>query len=457
MIFRPYEYQKTGIRWVLEHPYCALFLDMGLGKSVITLTAISRLIDEAEIDSALIVAPKKVAESTWKAEAEKWEHTRHLRVSVVLGSARKREAALTEKADVYVTSRDNFVWLVDRYKGKLPFGMVVLDELTSFKSSASQRFKAMRLVRPSLGRVVGLTGTPAPNGLLDLWAQLYCLDLGERLGKSKTRYRQTYFNEQQWNHIVIRAWPKKGSEEAIRSKIADLCLSMQAKDYLELPALMEHTEYVDFSPAVERRYEAFEKEQVLDFAEAHKGEPEQVIASSAAALMNKLCQFTGGAVYDDEHNVHEEHTEKMERLTELVEAAQGGVLVFYQFRHEISRITAALKGCRVRLYEGDKDLRDWNAGEIDVLLAHPASTAFGLNMQEGGHYIVWYGTGWNLELYQQANARLHRQGQRYPVQVYRLVCRGTVDEKQVRAMNGKKNVQQSLLDGLKELMTKYGK
>lgn len=456
MIYKPYDYQRSAMQWIVDKPKCGLFLDMGLGKTVSTLTAIQQLIDYCEVSRVLVVAPKKVAETTWSTEAQKWEHLHDLKVVKVLGTEKQRCLALSQKADVYVTGRDNFVWLVGKYGGRLPFDTLVIDELTSFKSAKSERFKAMRIALPSVHRVIGLTGTPAPNGLIDLWAQMYCLDQGERLGRSVTKYREAYFETHRWNNIVVRCDVKKGCEEIIRNKIADICLSMQAKDYLQLPDLITHTATVELTPKVREAYERFEREKVLEFKTEHGQEPANVLAQSAAGLMNKLAQFANGAVYDDSMQVHEVHSEKLDRLAEIVEAANGNsVLVFYQYKHDVTRIAAKLKGYRVRAYQGEKDLNDWNAGQIDVLLAHPASTAYGLNMQQGGHYIVWFGTGWNLEHYQQANARLHRQGQQHPVQVYKLICAGTVDEKASAALEGKKGVQQSLLDSLNYLLRKY--
>ena len=456
MIYKPYDYQRTAMQWIIDKPHCGLFLDMGLGKTVSTLTALQQLIDDCEISRVLVVAPKKVAETTWSAEAQKWDHLRDLRVVTVLGSEKKRCEALAQKADVYVTGRDNFVWLVGKYGGQLPFDALVIDELTSFKSAKSERFKAMRIAVPSVKRVIGLTGTPAPNSLIDLWAQMYCIDQGERLGRSVTRYRETYFEQHKWNNIVVRCDVKKGCDQIIRDKIADICLSMQARDYLQLPDMITHKVSLELSPKMAAAYAKFEKEKVLEFKNEHGDEPANVMASSAAALLNKLSQFANGAVYDDERNVHEIHDEKLDKLAEIIEAANGNnVLVFYQYQHDVTRIEKKLKGLKVRQYRDAGDLNEWNAGNIDVLLAHPASTAFGLNMQQGGHYIVWYGTGWNLELYQQANARLHRQGQQYPVQVYQLLCKGTVDERASSALEGKKGVQQSLLDSLNYLLRKY--
>jgi len=456
MKFRPYEYQQTAIKWIMDNPRCGLFLDMGLGKTVSTLTAIQQLIDDCEISRTLVVAPKKVAETTWTTEAQKWDHLKSLKVSKVMGTEKQRKLALAEKADVYVIGRDSFVWLVGIYGGMLPFDVLVIDELTSFKSSKSSRFKAMRIATPTAKRVVGLTGTPAPNGLIDLWAQMYCIDMGERLGRSVTKYRETYFETHKWNNIIVRCNVKKGCEDVIRKKIADICLSMQAKDYLQLPDLISHTVKVQLSATVMQAYTKFEREKVLQFQDEHAGESANVLAQSAAGLMNKLSQFANGAIYDEDRNVHNVHDEKLDRLAEIIEAANGSsVLVFYQYKHDAARIAEKFKGYRVKVYSDEKQLIEWNAGQVDILLAHPASTAFGLNMQDGGHYIVWFGTGWNLELYQQANARLHRQGQQYPVQVYNLVCAGTVDERAVAALDNKKGVQQGLLDSLNYLLRKH--
>ena len=458
MRYVPYDYQRRATAWVKDHRRCALFLDMGLGKSVITLTAIQELMDEADVTRTLVVAPKKVAESTWVAEAAKWDHL-DLRVSRVIGTPAQRVKALEAEADVYVVGRDSLVWLVDHFKGDPPFDCLVLDELTSFKSHSAARFKAVRSISPLFHRVVGLTGTPSPNGLADLWAQIYCLDLGQRLGKSVTRFRSEYFSLHKWNNIVVRMTPLPGAREAIQSKLADICLSMQAKDYLTLPELIVHDVPVELDASTRRKYEEFQREEVLTFQEENGGKPTNVVAQSAAGLMNKLQQFTSGAVYDEDKAAHEVHGEKLRALTEVVEAAQSPVLVFYSFLSDIPRIQDSLKGTglEVRKYEDDRDLQDWNSGKIDVLLAHPASTAYGLNLQQGGHYIVWFGLTWNLELYLQANARLHRQGQEKPVQVYRLLCPGTVDERVARALESKEGVQEALLHALKEMLSVYVK
>lgn len=314
----------------------------------------------------------------------------------------------------------------------------------------------MRIARASASRVVGLTGTPAPNGLVDLWGQMFCVDGGKRLGTAVTKYRTAYFNEVKWNNITVRYNLKAGAEEAIRSKLADICLTMQAKDYLQLPSLMVHEVPVDLGATVSNKYKRFEREKVLEFKREHEGQDKTIMATSAAALMNKLAQFANGAIYDEDHNVTEVHSEKVDKLAEIVEEANGAsILVFYQYKHDVPRISKRLKEYKVRTYEGEEDLKAWNRGEIDVLLAHPASTAYGLNMQAGGHYIVWFGTGWDLELYQQANARLHRQGQQHPVTVYKLIGKGTVDERANMALTGKTKTQQALMDGLKYLLNKH--
>ena len=460
MKFYPYPYQRTAVQWLLDKPRACLFLDCGLGKSVITLTAFLQLQDSCDVNTMLVVAPKKVAESTWSSECAKWHHLSPLRVSVVMGTPKQRKRALTADADVYVIGRDSFTWLCDYYRNHLPFDMLCIDELTSFKTPKSQRFKAMRKVTSGFSRVVGLTGTPAPNGFLDLWAQLYCIDQGERLGRSVTRFRDTYFDLHKWNNIVVRCTLKKGMERVIRDRIKDICLSMQARDYLSLPDLITIRQDVALPDSIMRSYHEFERDQVLQLKEslpsvATQSQPSNIVASSAAALMTKLSQYSNGAVYDADGQAHEIHQEKLHALAEIIEAAASPVLVFYQYRHDIPRIMATLKGLNVRTYEGAQDLAEWNAGRIDVLLAHPASTAYGLNMQQGGHYIVWFGTGWNLELYQQANARLHRQGQAHPVTVYNLVCQGTVDERALTALSGKSSLQQTLLDNLNYLLQKY--
>lgn len=448
MRFVPHDYQRAAIAWVQQHPHCGLFMEMGLGKSVCTLTAIQNLIDDLAIGRVLVVAPKKVAETTWSDEAAKWDHL-ELRVSVVKGTTAQRRAALAADADIYVLGRDSVVWLESLKDGKERprFDMIVLDELTSFKHSTSQRFKAMRRLRREAVRVVGLTGTPTPNGLLDLWGQMCCIDGGERLGKFVTHYRARYFDSVTHNNIPIKIWPRKGAEEAILEKISDICFTMRAADYLELPPMVIHDRRVDIGEKAAKGYKAFERDRVAEFNAA--GLKGTVTADSAASLVNKLAQYANGCVYDEEHGEHEIHDAKISALLELVEMAASPVLCFYAYKHDLRRILEHVpKGVKVRSYTGPEDLRDWNAGTIDLLLAHPASTAYGLNMQQGGHVAVWFSTGWNLELYQQANARLHRQGQKMPVAVYNLIASGTVDERMAEALRGKGESQAGVVKKL---------
>lgn len=455
MRFEPHPYQRRAVDFVKNHPRCALFLDMGLGKTVSTLTAVAELMDEAEVTRTLVVAPKKVAESTWAAEASKWDHLRGLRVSRVMGTESQRREALAEDADLYVMSRDNVVWFTQCYglRTHPRIDCVVLDELTSFKNHKAKRFRAVRNLIAARGvrRVVGLTGTPAPNSLLDLWAEMYCIDGGERLGKFIGRYRERYFTAVPIGRIATKYVPREGSEREILERIGDICLTMQAVDYLNLPDRIEVTDRIELGEQLLKRYRKFERDMVLEYREGASGGA--IVADSAAGLVNKLSQFANGAVYGDDHRAVEVHGEKIERLKEIIEASSCPVLVFYQFQHDRDRILGAVGGARV--YAGDSDLTDWNEGRIPVLLAHPASTAYGLNMQAGGHVVVWFGTGWNLEHYLQANARLHRQGQAHPVTIHRLVCVGTADEAALAAIDRKCGTQEAVIETLKGLLKKY--
>lgn len=460
MIYKPHKYQQAALDWIMDHERCCFFLDMGLGKTVVTLTAVQKLIDWCEITSVLVVAPKKVAENTWTSEAAKWEHLRGLRVSAITGDRESRRRAMQALADVYVIGRDNLKWFMAECNQRPPMDMLVLDELTSFKSSTSERFKAVRRMSPGMARVVGLTGTPAPNGYEDLWAETYCIDLGKRFGPYKTKYYDKYFDSVVRNNITFRRKLKKGAGEAIRAKLADICLSMQSKDYLELPERIVHDVRVAMDDKTREVYERMARDKYVAFTAKVAEEGGEVSAMNAAALISKLSQLANGAVYDDNHEAYEFHAAKVEALAEIVESAKAqgsGVLVFYQYVHDCTRIMSYFAGkLRVAKYEGPGDLERWNAGEYDMLLAHPASTAYGLNMQQGGSYIAWFGTGWNLELYEQANARLHRQGQTKPVHIYRIITTGTVDERMVQSLNAKHKSQQALMDALKYVMEQYG-
>ena len=451
MKFKPHAYQERAVDFIIDHPNCALFLDMGLGKSVITLTAIQQLMDDyLEINKVLIVAPKSVAQNTWPAEAGKWDHLKGLRLSVVMGTAAQRRKALDADADIYVVNRENLAWLVNYCDHELvrwPFNCVVLDESSSFKNPQSRRYKAIRRMRWLIYRMIELTGTPSPNGLMDLWSQIELLDKGQRLGRTLTTYRSRYFNPGRHNGHVVYEWrPKAGAREQITEAISDICLSMKADDYLDMPDLITAGTDIVLTGAELKGYREFEKEQLMEVDET------EIEAVTAAALTNKLLQYSGGAVYDSEHDWHEVGRSKLEALEDLVEAAGEPVLVFYAYQHELARIREALKEYGPVTFKGEPDiLESWNRGEIRVLLCHPASVAFGLNMQEGGRIIVWYTPTWNLELYQQANARLYRQGQGKPVLLYHLVALGTMDERVMDALAGKTSTQEYLMKRIKEL------
>lgn len=443
MRFSPHDYQKRAVEHILNHKFCALWLDMGLGKSAITLTAIVELFCRFEIQKVLVIAPKKVAETTWQSEIKKWSDFCFIKFSTIMGTPKQREAAVSSNALIHIIGRDSIVWLVDKYKDRWPYDMVVLDESTSFKSASSNRFKAMKKVRPKITRLVELTGTPSPNGLEDLWSQIYLLDLGERLGSTLTGFRTRYFQiKEKIFGMFIKYEPKKGADLAVANAVSDIVMSMKSEDYLKLPDAVYSTQLVKLDPQARELYHKMEEEELLKLDET------TVEAMSAAALMNKLLQLSNGAVYDSGHKPHHIHDCKLEALIEMVKSLEGQpVLIFYAYQHDASRISAALKG--VRIYESREDLEDWNNGKIKVLLAHPASTAYGLNMQQGGNHIIWFGLTWNYELYSQANARLHRQGQKKTVFIHHLVVEGTKDEQVVKALEHKDKAQDFLIESLK--------
>lgn len=440
-----HKYQAYCVEKILHEGSVGLFLDMGLGKTLITLTAIKELMyHRFEIGKVLVIAPKKVAEATWQNEIAKWDDLRDLRVSTVLGSAAKRVKALHTPADIYIINRDNVVWLVDYYKNAWPFDMVVCDEFSSFKNHQAKRFKALASMRPHIKKLVGLTGTPSPNGLLDLWAQIFLLDGGERLSPSYYSFRDAYFTS---DYMGYNYDPRAFAREEIMAKISDICVSMKSEDYLELPECVEHIIPVALSPKAERDYLKMERDAVLEL-----GEDEEIDATSAAALSTKLLQLANGAVYDEDRTVHEIHDCKIEAFLETLEQLEGkSVLVFYNFQHDYARLAAVLekKGIDFRKLETAKDQEDWNAGRIRVLLTHPASSAYGLNLQEGGNHVIWFGLNWNYELYTQANKRLHRQGQKERVIIHHLVTKGTRDEDVMEALRQKEDVQTYVLESLK--------
>ena len=452
-----HEYQVKAVDMIVNNFNCGLFLDMGLGKTVSTLTAIQELREIGFIDKVLIIAPKKVAQVTWKDEINNWEHLKGLRISVIDGTAAQRRAAMMADADIYTVSRDNVVWLVVEHGGvKLPYDMVVIDELSSFKNYASKRFKALRRVRKFIPRVVGLTGTPAPNGLIDLWAQMFLIDEGKRLGKTITGYRDRFFTAGRRNGDIVYQWdlksPAEETEQKISDLIKDICISMSAEDYLKMPDKLMYYDRVKLSDKDFKAYKTFEREQVLEFIESG----ETITAASAAALSNKLQQFANGAMYDADRKVLQLHDEKVEKLKELVEAANGQpVLVAYTFKHDLDKIMEALKEYKPVKLEKPEQIADWNAGKINVLVTHPASAGHGLNLQKGGHIMIWYGLTWALELYQQFNARLYRQGQKKPVSIHHIIATDTVDEKIIKSLDGKDTTQRSLMDAIKEIVEMY--
>lgn len=451
MIFKPHAYQQHCIDQIIQVKKIGLFLDMGLGKTITTLTAIKELkYYRFLVRKVLVIAPKKVAEGTWTREKDKWEHTKMLRVSPVLGSQTKRVRALNTPADIYIINRENVVWLVDYYKNDWPFDMVVVDESSSFKSHKAKRFKALASMGNHIDRMVELTGTPSPNGLDDLWAQIFLLDGGERLGKRYTQFRERYFqpDKRGADGMVYSYEAKPGTDRAILDRISDICISMKAEDYLQLPDITYHEVPVVLDPKALKAYQELEREMVLQIPE----DEEEISVTSAAALSNKLLQLANGALYDEDRQVHEIHNCKIEAFLELIESLQGKpALVFYNYQHDRERILKALEGSKLRIRElkTPRDEDDWNNREIDILLTHPASSAYGLNLQQGGNHVIWFGLTWNYELYTQANKRLHRQGQQEKVIIHHLVCRGTRDEDVMYALEQKDNVQNWVMESLK--------
>lgn len=443
--FQPYPHQVAGIDWIINRPACALFWGMGTGKTVTTLTAIDQLLhDSLEDGPVLVIAPKRVAEYTWGRECSKWEHLRHLRVSRIMGTAKQRQDALAVLADLYVVNRENVVWLIEQVGKHWPFRIVVVDELSSFKSAQAKRWKSLRRVRGRIQRIIGLTGTPRPNGLDDLWAEIYLLDQGERLGKTLTRFRQQYLVPEKYNgHIVYQYRPADGAEEEVYNKLSDICMSIQKEDVLSLPGQVYEDVELTAPAALMKKYKQFERDRVMECLDADG----QIVAGSAAALTNKLLQFANGAIYDTDGTVHELHTIKLDALDELIESAGGEpVLVLYAYQHDADRIRARIP-CRA--LDTPADIDAWNRGEIPVALAHPASIGHGLNLQDGGHIIIWYGLTWSLELYQQANERLNRPGQKNVCRIYHLILAGTHDSRVLDALKRKNAGQAAALKALR--------
>lgn len=441
------------VEHLLTHCESGLFLEMGLGKTVSTLTAIDKLLfDTFEIKKPLIIAPLNVAKYTWQDEIDSWAHLKHLKLGKILGDEKSRSKALNSPADIYIINRENVAWLVGKVGSAWSFDMLILDELTSFKSSKAIRFKALKQIRPLVKRVVGLTGTPSPNGYIDLWSQIFLLDQGERLGKFKTHFIDRFFTVDP--KTVYSGYPKQipkdFSLEAIQGLIGDICISMKSEDYLELPGRVHRIINVHLSDAEMQAYEEFEKSQIMLLPEG-----EAISVANAAALRGKLVQFANGAIYDENRAYHVVHDAKLDMLEELVDVATSPVLIFYRFKHDLDRMQKRLKSYAPRLLTSEKDKNDWNEGKIKVLLAHPASAGHGLNLQKGGNNVIWFGDPDSLELYQQANARLDRQGQVKQVIIQHMATVGTIDEAIAQALIGKADVQEALMQAIKARVKKY--
>ena len=442
MRYRPHNYQQYAADFILEHPVCCLMLDMGLGKTVITLTALWELaLDRFDIGKILVIAPKRVATDTWPKELKKWEHLTELTASLVVGSQKQREEALARPAFIYIINRENISWLVQNHRWD--FDTVVIDELSSFKSNQAQRFKAMKKVRPLVNRVIGLTGTPAPNSLLDLWPQMYLLDMGQRLGRFITGYRERFFTPDKRNREIIYSYkPREGAEKAIYSLISDICISMKAVDYLDMPECIYNRVEVEMSRKERKIYDDFCRDMVVQIGE------EELDAVSAGALSNKLLQMANGAVYNSDGKVLPIHDRKLDALEDLVEAANGKpLLVAYWYKHDLSRIQERFP--QARCIDTSEDITDWNNEKIPLALIHPASAGHGLNLQEGGCTIVWFGLTWSLELYQQLNARLWRQGQKHTVVIHHIITKDTHDEDVMKALENKDMLQSSLIEAVR--------
>lgn len=437
-----HDYQNRSVDFIIEKQRCGLFLEMGLGKTASTLTAIADLSGAAVVNKVLVVAPLRVANSVWKQETEKWRHLKHLRVSVCTGSSKQRLAALQSDADVYVINRENVDWLVDFYKTKWPFDMVVIDESSSFKNPSSKRFRAMRRILPYTNYMVLLTGTPSPNGLLDVWAQMYMVDFGQALGRTMTAYKQRFFES---DYMGYKFTPREGSAQKIQDLMAPHAIYMSAEDYLELPERIDLIERVEMEPDALRKYKDFEKSLLAELPDG-----EVVEAMTAAVLANKLLQYANGCMYTDENgNWSEIHTEKLDRLEEIIEDNPNeNLLVAYNYKFDLERLLKRFPTARV-LDKQQSTIDDWNAGKIKLLLAHPASAGHGLNIQLGGSVIIWFGLNWSLELYQQFNARLYRQGQTKNVRIMHIVAKGTIDERVLGVLNSKDKTQINLLMALK--------
>lgn len=443
MKYKPHSYQEYAIRYIETHPISALLIDMGLGKTSITLTAIRNLLfDSFEVCKVLVIAPLRVAKNTWTDEIKKWEHLSTLTYSLIIGNENERLSALNEQTDIYIINRENVDWLVNKSGYKFDFDMVVIDELSSFKNHQSKRFKSLMKVRPLVKRIVGLTGTPSSNGLMDLFAEFKILDMGKRLGYFIGQYRNTYFKPDKMNGPIVYSYkPLPNAENAIYEKISDITVSMKANEYLKMPELLTSNYVVELSNSEKKQYDKMKKSLVLEITDG------EITASNAASLSNKLCQLSNGAIYDDEQNIVEIHDRKLEALEDIIESMNGKpLLIAYWYRHDLERIKSRFS---VRKIKTSEDISDWNDGKIPVALIHPASAGHGLNLQNGGSTLVWFGLTWSLELYQQTNARLYRQGQKNTVVIQHIITKGTIDEQILKALQKKNKTQADLIDAVR--------
>lgn len=443
MKYSPHNYQIYSTNFILNNSISAIFLECGLGKSVISLTAINDLmLDYFDVSRTLVIAPLRVANSTWPDEIKKWDHLKHLNYSVVIGSEKERLDALRKPAHIYLINRENVDWLITKSGIPWKFDMVVIDELSSFKSYQAKRFKSLLKVRPKLKRIVGLTGTPSSNGLMDLWAEFRLLDMGERLGRYITYYRQNFFIPDKRNQQMIFSYkPKDGAEKKIYSLISDITISMKSKDFLKMPECVMNEVIVTLSDKEQKLYDSLKQDMVLSLEE------NEIDAINAAALSNKLLQMSNGAVYNDDKESLHIHDRKLDALEDLIEGANGKpVLVAYWFKHDLEKIKDRFD---VREIKSAKDISDWNEGKIPVALIHPASAGHGLNLQAGGSTLIWFGLTWSLELYQQTNARLYRQGQDSTVVIHHILTKGTIDEDVMKALKAKEKIQDALIDSVK--------
>ena len=443
MKYNPHSYQEYAIKFIESHPISALFLDMGLGKTSITLSAINNLLfDSFEIHKVLTICPLRVARNTWCDEIKKWDHLRNIKYSIVVGTEKERISALNEKADIYIINRENVDWLVNKSGYEFDFDMIVIDELSSFKNHQSKRFKSLMKIRPKVKRIVGLTGTPSSNGLMDLFAEFKVLDLGERLGYFIGQYRNTYFKPDKTNGAIVYSYkPLPNAEDSIYEKISDITVSMKASEYLKMPELVISNYKVEMSEYEKKQYDEMKKNLICEIKDG------EITVSNAGSLSNKLSQFANGAVYDDEQNIVEIHSRKLDALEDIIESMNGKpLLVAYWYKHDLQRIK---KRFDVREIKTGKDIADWNNGKIPVALIHPASAGHGLNLQQGGSTLVWFGLTWSLELYQQTNGRLYRQGQKNTVVIQHIVTKGSIDEQILKALERKNKTQEDLIEAVK--------